>query len=86
VLNWGWNCLGANRILQYSNGVVSWYVVQNGRSGCWDYLMGMSDVMEVYLLLVTNYFVRLLLGYDAVYCGVCIPAYRSVFRAKLEVI
>jgi len=42
--------------------------------------------MEVHLLLVTKYFVRLLLGYDTVYCGVCIPAYRSVFRAKLEVI
>jgi len=86
MLNWGWNYLGENRILEYSNVVVSWYVVQNGRSACWDHWMGMSDVMEVHLLLVTKYFVRLLLGYDTVYCGVCIPAYRSVFRAKLEVI
>jgi hypothetical protein len=39
-----------------------------------------------HLLLVTKYFVRLLLGYDTVYCGVCIPAYCSVFGAKLEVI
>jgi hypothetical protein len=39
-----------------------------------------------YLLLVTKYFVRLLLGYDTVYCGVCILAYCSVVRAQLKVI
>lgn len=38
-----------------------------------------------YLLLVTKYFVCVL-GYDAVYCGVCIPAWCSVFKAKLKVI
>jgi hypothetical protein len=39
-----------------------------------------------YLLLVMKYFICLLLGYDTVYCGVCMQAYRSVFRAKLKVI
>jgi len=39
-----------------------------------------------YLLLVTKYFMCLLLGYDAMHCGVCILAYCSVFRAKLKVI
>jgi len=39
-----------------------------------------------YLLLVTKYVMCLLLGYDTVDCGVCILAYRSVFRAKLKVI
>jgi hypothetical protein len=39
-----------------------------------------------YLLLVTKYLVCLLLGYDTVYCGVCVLAYRSVFGAKLKVI
>jgi hypothetical protein len=38
-----------------------------------------------YSLLVTKYFVCVLLGYDITYFGVCVPAYCSVFRAKLKV-
>jgi hypothetical protein len=39
MLNWGWNHLEANRILEHSNSVMKWYVVQNGGSVCWDYQM-----------------------------------------------